>query len=60
MAGHGAAGGGPIELGLHPGHKRVDLVLVWLAAFGRRHQPAAQLVHGGFPDVSVLVNRIER
>ena len=39
--------------------ERVDLALIRLAASGRRHQPAAQLAHGLFPDVGVLVNRVQ-
>ena len=60
MTGDGAsrAADGAIELRLHPRHERVDLALIRLAASGRRHQPAAQLAHGGFPDVGVLLNRI--
>ena len=54
-----AATRGAIELRLHPRHERVDLALIRLAASGRRHQPATQLAHGGFPDVGVILNRVQ-
>ena len=51
---------GAIELAFHPGHERVDLRLIRLAASGRRHQASAQLAHGLFPDIGMVADRVER
>ncbi len=59
VAGDGGRRRAPSSVVFHPGHERVDLALFRLAASRRRHQPAAQLAHGGFPDVGVLANGVE-
>ena len=51
---HGLA----VDRALEPGDERVDARLVGLRLARRRHEPAAQLAHGGFEDLRLERHRV--